>query len=376
MNQFGYLLGFAPAIVALAVPDVIISLNRLLAAGPKVHRDWLAPPAGWAMTCFPSVAHPSHAPCFPPPTHPVYRTAHPGNGEVSNMDDFTEAAGLRDYPLARRGLMMTSLISGFTLAIQRVEAQTITTDTTGLVAGETRIPATGGDLPAYYARPEKGSNFPIVIVNEEIFGVHEHIKDLCRRLAKAGYLAVATEYYARIGDLSKMTDVPTIISTVITKAPDAQYLSDVDSTITWAGKNKGSVAHVAVTGFCRGGRQTWLIAENNKRIKAAVAWYGPVLNPTSDIQPKTATDGADQLKCPLLGLYGGQDTSIKVDDVHAAQAKAKAAGKVVDIVVYPDAPHGFNADYRPSFRKDAAEDGWHRMLAWFAANGVKPAKMA
>jgi carboxymethylenebutenolidase len=289
------------------------------------------------------------------------------------MNDFAEAAGLRDYPLARRGLMMSGLISGFTLAVERVEAQTITTDTNGLDAGEAKIPTSDGELPAYYARPAKGTHFPIVIVNEEIFGVHEHIKDLCRRLAKAGYLAVATEYYARIGDLSKMTDIPTIIKDVISKAPDARYLSDADATITWAGKNKGDLDHVAVTGFCRGGRQTWLIAENNPRVKAAVAWYGPVLNATSDIQPKTATDGADQLKCPLLGLYGGQDTSIKVDDVHAAEAKAKAAHKTVEIVVYPDAPHGFNADYRPSYRKDAAEDGWKRMLAWFSAHGVKPA---
>jgi carboxymethylenebutenolidase len=287
------------------------------------------------------------------------------------MDNFTEAAGLRDYSLARRGMMMTSLISGFTLAIQRVEAQTIVTDAKGLDVGETKIPTTDGDLPAYYARPESGTKFPIVIVNEEIFGVHEHIKDLCRRLAKAGYLAVATEYYARIGDLSKMTDIPEILSKVISKAPDAQYLSDADSTITWAGKNKGDLDRVAVTGFCRGGRQTWLIAAANPRVKAAVAWYGPVLNPTSGIQPKTVTDLADQLKCPLLGLYGGQDQSIKVDDVRAAEAKAKAAGKTVEIVIYPDAPHGFNADYRPSYRKDAAEDGWKRMLAWFKSHGAQ-----
>jgi carboxymethylenebutenolidase len=292
------------------------------------------------------------------------------------MNDFTEIAGLRDYPLAQRGLMMTGLISGFTLAVERVEAQVITTDTNGLDAGDAKVPTSEGELPAYYARPAKGSNFPIVIVNEEIFGVHEHIKDLCRRLAKAGYLAVATEYYARIGDLSKMTDVPTIIKDVISKAPDARYLADVDATITWAGKNKGDVNHVATTGFCRGGRQTWLIAENNKRVKAAVAWYGPVLGATSDIQPKTATDMADKLNCPLLGLYGGQDTSIKVADVNAAEEKATNAGKIVKIVIYPDAPHGFNADYRPSYRKDAAEDGWQRMLEWFAKYGVKPAKVS
>jgi carboxymethylenebutenolidase len=291
------------------------------------------------------------------------------------MHDISEIAGLQNYPMARRGMMMTSLISGFTLAVQRVEAQTITTDSHGLDAGDTKIPTTSGELPAYYARPAKGTHFPIVIVNEEIFGVHEHIADICRRLAKAGYLAVATEYYARIGDLSKMTDGATIFKEVINKAPDAQYLADADSTITWAGKNKGDLAHVAVTGFCRGGRQTWLIAENNKRVKAAVAWYGPVLGATSDIQPKTATDMADKLKCPLLGLYGAQDQVIKVDDVHAAEAKAKAAHKTVEIVIYPDAPHGFNADYRPSYRKADAEDGWKRMLAWFAAHGVKPAKV-
>jgi carboxymethylenebutenolidase len=291
------------------------------------------------------------------------------------MNDFTETAGLRDYPLARRGMMMTGLISGFTLAVNRVEAQTITTDTNGLVVGDTKIPTSDGDLPAYYAHPAKGTKFPVVVVIEEIFGVHEHIADICRRLAKVGYLAVATEYYARIGDLSKMSDSSTIFKDVISKAPDARFLSDVDSTITWAGKNKGDVAHVAVTGFCRGGRQTWLVAENSKRVKAAVAWYGPVNTPKTDIQPKTAIDDADQLKCPLLGLYGGQDTGIKMDDVHAAEAKAKAAHKTVEIVIYPDAPHGFNADYRPSYRKDAAEDGWKRMLAWFAAHGVKPAKV-
>jgi carboxymethylenebutenolidase len=288
------------------------------------------------------------------------------------MNDLTEIAGLRDYPLARRGVLMTSLISGFTVAIDRVEAQTITTDANGLDVGVTKIPTSAGELPAYFARPAKGTHFPIVIVNEEIFGVHEHIKDVCRRLAKAGYLAVATEHYARLGDLSKMTDVKEIISNVISKAPDDRYRADADETIAWAGENKGDLGRVAVTGFCRGGRQSWLIAANNPRVvKAAVAWYGPIGGATSDIQPKTVADVADQIKCPLLGLYGGQDQAIKVDDVRAAEAKAKAAGKKVEIVVYPDAPHGFNADYRPSYRKDAAEDGWKRMLAWFADHGVK-----
>jgi carboxymethylenebutenolidase len=287
------------------------------------------------------------------------------------MNDMPEAAGPRDYPLARRTLMMTSLISGLTLATQRVEAQAITTPADGLVAGETKIPTNQGDLPAYFARPATGTTFPVILVNEEIFGVHDYIKDVCRRLAKAGYLAVATEYYARIADLSKMTDVKEIIEKVISKAPDARYLEDAAATLTWAGKNKGDLTRVGVTGFCRGGRQTWLIAENNPGVKAAVAWYGPLGGAPSDIQPKTAAQMAGSLNCPLLGLYGGQDASIPVDSVRAAEAAAKAAGKTVEIVIYPDAPHGFHADYRPSYRKDAAEDGWKRMLAWFAAHGVK-----
>ena len=288
------------------------------------------------------------------------------------MNDLTEITGLRDYPLARRGLMMTGLISGFTLATTRVDAQMIHTDTEGLDAGETKIPTTRGDLPAYYARPAKGDGFPVVLVIEEIFGVHEHIKDLCRRLAKDGYLAVAAEYYARIGDLSKMTDTPTIFKEVISKAPDAQMMSDLDSTAAWAAKNKGSATKLAVTGFCRGGRQTWLYAEHNPQLKAAAAWYGPVNTPDTDIQPHSPLELAAELKCPLLGQYGGQDTSIKVEDVQAAAAKAKAAGKTVEIVVYPDAPHGFNADYRPSYRATDATEAWNRMLSWFKTYGAAP----
>lgn len=289
------------------------------------------------------------------------------------MNDITELAGLRSYPLARRGLVMTGLISGFTLATQRVEAQAIQTDTSGIDAGEAQIPVPGGSLPAHYARPAKGTKFPIVIVNEEIFGVHEYIKDTCRRLAKAGYLAVATEYYARLGDLSKMTDIKQIVADVIAKEPDAQYMADADATLDWAAKNHGDIDHVGVTGFCRGGRMTWLFAAHNPHVKAAVAWYGPVGGDRTPIQPATASDYADQLKAPLLGLYGGQDTGIKVEDVKAAEAKAKAAHKTVEIVVYPDAPHGFHADYRPSYRKEAAEDGWKRLLAWFKEHGVAPA---
>jgi carboxymethylenebutenolidase len=286
------------------------------------------------------------------------------------MNDLTEIAGLRNYPLARRGLMMSGLISGFTLATTRVDAQMIHTDTNGLDGGETKIPTASGDLPAYYARPSEGSSFPTVLVTEEIFGVHEHIKDLCRRLAKIGFLAVATEYYARIGDLSKMTDSAMIFKNVINKAPDAQMMSDMDATAAWAAKNKGSATKLAITGFCRGGRQTWLYATHNPQLKAAVAWYGPVNTPDTDIQPHSPLEIADQLKCPLLGMYAGRDASIQVSDVVAAQAKAKAAGKVVEIVVFPDAQHGFNADYRPSYNAADAATGWKLMLDWFNSNGV------
>ena len=286
------------------------------------------------------------------------------------MDDMIGIAGLHSYPLARRGFVMTALISGFTLATVRAEAQAIHTDTEGLVAGEVQIPTANGKIPAYFARPEGAGPFPTVLVIEEIFGVHEYIKDTARRFAKAGYLAVAPELYARQGDLSKMTDVQQIVREVISKAPDAQVMSDLDATAAWAAQNHGNPAKLAITGFCRGGRVTWLYAAHNPDLKAAVAWYGPIGGATSEIQPKTVLDMADQIKAPLLGLYGGKDGGIPVEQVRAAEAKAKAAGKTVEIVIYPDAGHAFHADYRPSYIKDAAEDGWKQALAWFRKYGA------
>jgi len=279
--------------------------------------------------------------------------------------------GLSRYPLARRGMIMSGLISGFTLAVAPVEAQVIHTDTEGLTAGEIQIPAEGEQMPGYYAKPaNKPGPLPVILVIEEIFGVHEHIKDLCRRLAKVGYLAIAPELYAREGDLSTMTDPAAIMRDVILKTPDDQMLRDMDGAVAWANAHGGDPNRLGVTGFCRGGRGAWFYDAHNPAVKAAVAWYGPVLSPTSPIQPKTATDLATELHAPLLGLYGGQDTSINPADVQAAEAKARAAGKTVEIIVYRDAPHGFNADYRPSYRKTEAEDGWRRMLAWFKQNGV------
>jgi carboxymethylenebutenolidase len=290
----------------------------------------------------------------------------------TDMNDLTELAGLRNYPLARRGVIMTGLISGFTVAAQRVEAQAIHTDTEGLQAGEVQIPTCEGSLPAYFARPAKRGPFPIVLVNEEIFGVHEYIKDVCRRFAKLGYLAVATEYYARVGDLSKMTDISRIIADVISKAPDAQYMADADATVAWAEKNEGDSARIGAIGFCRGGRQTWLYAAHSPHLKAAVAYYGPLGGTPSPIQPQTALDLAAQIQCPLLGLYAGKDTGIPVDVVRQAEAKAKAEHKIVEIVVYPEAAHGFHADYRPSYRQADAEEAWKRTLEWFRRFGVTP----
>jgi carboxymethylenebutenolidase len=273
--------------------------------------------------------------------------------------------------LPRRGVVMTGLIAGFTLATTRVDAQAITTDSQGLVAGATQIPAgDGAMLPAYVAKPTGAGPFPVVLVIEEIFGVHEYIKDICRRLAKEGYLAVAPELYARIADLSTMTDAGAIVRDVISKAPDALMLSDLDSAASWAFANGGDSGRLAITGFCRGGRGAWMYDAHTPKVRAAVAWYGPVGGQTSTIQPSTAADAAPQLNAPLLGLYGGKDTGIPPDSVQAAAAKARDAGKKVEIVIYPDAGHGFHADYRPSYNKEAAEDGWKRMLAWFRANGV------
>src|SRR4051812_26775353 len=227
--------------------------------------------------------------------------------------------GLSLPPPARRGFIMGSLMVGFTTATAHGQAAPIHTDANGLTAGEVQVPVRDGTLPAYAASPAGSGTHPVVLVNEEIFGVHEYIKDTCRRLAKQGYLAVATEYYARLGDLSKMTDVQQIIRDVISRAPDALYMADADATVAWAAANKGDTNRLGVTGFCRGGRMTWLYAEHNPNLKAAVAWYGPVGGQTSSIQSATVADHINQLKCPVLGLYGGQDQGIPVDAVRAAE---------------------------------------------------------
>ena len=285
------------------------------------------------------------------------------------MNDIVEPSGLHKYPLARRGLMMSSLMTGLTLATTRVEAQVIHTDSAGIEAGEVKIPAGDVDLPGYFARPHGAGPFPIVVVNEEIFGLHDYIKDICRRLAKAGYAAVAPEIYARVGDLSKVSDMKQI-GAIVASAPDATIMSDLDHAVTYAAAHGGDANRLGTIGFCQGGRTVWLFAAHSPALKAAVAFYGPVLNATSEAKPQTAMDLAAEIKCPLLCLDGAADTFVKVPDVQAAAAKARAAGKTVDVVVYPDAVHGFHADYRPSYNAEAAADGWKRMLAWFKQYGV------
>ncbi len=276
-----------------------------------------------------------------------------------------------NFDFNRRDFVVASLATGFALAVQPVSAQTIKTDAEGLNAGEVKIPVAGGEIPAYQARPAKGSAFPVVLVVQEIFGVHEHIKDLCRRLAKAGYLAVAPELYARQGDVSKQTDIQEIIKSVVSKVPDAQVMSDLDATVVWAAKSgQGDVSKLGVTGFCWGGRIVWLYAAHNPKLKAGVAWYGRLTSAIDDLHPKHPLDIVADLKAPVLGLYGGADTGIPNESVEKMQQALKAANKPSEIVLYPDTPHGFNADYRPTYRKDKAEDGWQRMLAWFKKNGV------
>jgi len=271
----------------------------------------------------------------------------------------------------RREFVVTTLASGFALAVQPVSAQTITTDATGLIAGEVKIPVADGEIPAYRAMPEKGKSFPVVLVVQEIFGVHEHIKDMCRRFAKLGHVAIAPELYSRQGDVSKITNINEIISKVVAKVPDAQVMSDLDAAVVWARKSaKGDANKLAITGFCWGGRIVWLYAAHNPQLKAGVAWYGRLVGSPDELHPTHPVDIAAQLKAPVLGLYGGKDTGIPQDTIEKMRAAVKAAGGKSEIVVYPNAGHGFNADYRPGYDKDAAQDGFRRLQEWLKKYGA------
>lgn len=273
--------------------------------------------------------------------------------------------------VTRREFVAGSLAAGFALAVQPVAAQTmITTDSNGLTAGEVKITTANGDIPAYRAMPAGGKSLATILVVQEIFGVHEHIKDVCRRFAKAGYLAIAPEMYFRQGDVSKLKDNKEIFAVVVSKVPDAQVMSDLDAAAAWAAKNGGDGKRLGITGFCWGGRITWLYTAHNKNVKAGVAWYGRLVGDASDMTPKHPLDLVDQINAPVLGLYGGADAGIPNDTVDKMNAALKEKRKPSMIHLYPDTPHAFHADYRPSYRKEQADDGWKRATEWFKKHGV------
>lgn len=270
----------------------------------------------------------------------------------------------------RRDFVASSLATGFALAVQPVSAQTITTDTQGLTAGEVKIPTKDGGIPAYRAMPATGKSFPVILVVQEIFGVHEHIKDVTRRFAKAGYMAIAPELYYRQGDVSQLKDNKEIFAKVVNKVPDSQVMSDLDAAVAWAAKNGGNVDKLGITGFCWGGRITWLYVAHNPNVDAGVAWYGRLVGDKTEMTPQHPIDLVEKINAPVLGLYGGADAGIPNDTVERMNEALKKAGKKSSIHLYPDTPHAFHADYRPSYRKEQAEDGWKRALEWFKKNGV------
>lgn len=276
-----------------------------------------------------------------------------------------------EVPFSRRGFVVTMVGTGFALAVQPVVAQqVITTDTQGLTAGEIKVPVKDGTMAAYRSQPAGESKLPVILVVSEIFGVHEHVADVCRRLAKLGYLAIAPELFARQGDPRKLTNIQDILAEIVSKVPDAQVMGDLDACVDWAAANGGDTARLGITGFCWGGRITWLYTAHQPKVKAGVAWYGRLEGEVNARTPKHPLDLAAELKAPVLGLYGGKDQGIPLDNVEDMKKELAKAGGKSDIHIYPDAPHAFHADYRPSYRKDAAEDGWKRLQAWFKKHGV------
>ena len=278
----------------------------------------------------------------------------------------------RTAPLSRRGFMTASAAAaaGYTLAAGPVRADVVKTDTNGLTVGDAKIKVADGEMPGYFARPAGVTNPPVVLVAMEIFGLHEYIKDVTRRLAKLGAFAVAPDYYFRKGvDLTKIADIPQLLPIVNAK-PDAELLADLDATMAWAKSQGGDTARLGIVGFCRGGRTVWEYAAHSPALKAGVAFYGPPVDPPNPLWPKSPTQLAPEMKAPVLGLYGEADTGIPVATVEALKAALAENKKTAEFKIYPGAPHGFHADYRASYRKDAAEDGWNQMIAWFKKNNV------
>jgi carboxymethylenebutenolidase len=270
-------------------------------------------------------------------------------------------------PLSRRGFMTATAATaaGYTLAAGPVRADVITTDTSGLDAGDVKVKVADGEMPAYFARPTGVSNPPVIVVAMEIFGLHQYIKDVTRRLGKLGAFAIAPDYYFRKGvDLTKIDDMSKLIPLVNSK-PDAELLSDLDSTVAFAKAQGGDTSRLGIIGFCRGGRTVWEYAAHSSDLKAGVAFYGPPVDPPNPLWPKSPTQLAPEMKAPVLGLYGAEDQGIPVAQVEALKAALEKANKTAEFKIYPGAPHGFHADYRASYRKEAAEDGWNQMQAWF-----------
>ena len=276
----------------------------------------------------------------------------------------------------RREFVRTAVGSGFAAAVLPVGAQTVKTDSSGLTVGEVTVMVGDFKMPAYRAAPTGKANLPVVLVISEIFGVHEHIADVARRFAKLGYLAIAPELFVRQGDAQSYGEISKLVSEVVGKVPDAQVMADLDATVAWAKANGGDTAKLGITGFCWGGRITWLYTAHNPGVKAGVAWYGQLIGAPTALKPMNPIDVVGKLSAPVLGLYGAEDTGIPVAAVDQMKAALVGAGegnagaKASQFVVYPGAPHAFHADYRPSYKKDAAEDGWKRCAAWFKANGI------
>jgi carboxymethylenebutenolidase len=281
---------------------------------------------------------------------------------TSDIEGMTKAA-----PFSRREFMTAAAATaaGYTLAAGPVRAEAIKTDTTGLTAGDAKVEVSGGEMPIYFARPEGAQNPPVILVAMEIFGLHEYIKDVARRLARLGAFAIAPDYYFRSGvDLTKMTDFKELMPIVNAK-PDAELLADLDAAVAWAKVQGGDTSRLGIVGFCRGGRTVWVYAAHSSALKAGVAFYGSLADPQNPVWPKSPIQLAPEMKAPVLGLYGEADQGIPVSQVEEMKAALKAAGKIAEFKIYPGAPHAFHADYRPSYRKEAAEDAWSRMEAWF-----------
>lgn len=275
---------------------------------------------------------------------------------------------------SRRKALGLMLGAGYAAAAAPLMAQTaIETPSEGLEVGEVSYPSGGFQMHAYRAAPKGRTGLPVILVVSEIFGVHEYIADVCRRLAHAGYLAIAPDLFERQGDPMSYGELARLMSEVVAKVPDAQVMGDLDATVQWAGSHGGDAGRVGITGFCWGGRITWLYAAHAP-VKAAVAWYGRLAGQDNPLQPAQPLALAGKIQAPVLGLYGGKDEGIPlatIEQMKAALAKGPAAARAAQFVVYPDAPHAFHADYRASYRKEAAEDGWKRALAWFADHGLK-----